>query len=118
MPETVELVCARCSDALDVAEVCTFCQAEFCPQCWTGHECLTPEPRRPALPEVIQAAVVGPSDRLVVLVPEGTNLATLDRIQGLLEDRGLKGRVLVIAGAAQLAVITDATPTQTPEESA
>lgn len=57
-------------------------------------------------PEVLSALVVGPDDRLVIVLPSGTTLAEYDEFRGLLDRHGWSdGRVLVVVGAEQLAVI-------------
>lgn len=66
------------------------------------------EERTEKLPEILETVVVGPEDKLVIVAPADTNVAELDEIRESVEERGLEGRVLVLAGVEQLAVLRGA----------
>lgn len=60
-----------------------------------------------SLPEVLDTVVLGPEDRLVVVLPEGALDVDedRDRMDALVELCGLGGRVLFVAGVEKLAVL-------------
>lgn len=60
---------------------------------------------RGPLPDVLEAVVVGPDDRLVVCLPPYLTRADFDQAQDAIARAGFEGRVLVISGAEELAVL-------------
>lgn len=59
------------------------------------------------LEEVVQAAVVGP-DEVLVLAMKNASPATLDAGREIAKQRGLEGRIIFVAGEVQMAVVSKA----------
>lgn len=57
------------------------------------------------LPEMLETLVLGPNDRLVVVVPNHTTPEDMARFKEQLERVGLVDRTVAIAGIEQLAVL-------------
>lgn len=57
------------------------------------------------LPDVLNAIVLGPDDRLVIVVDADISDYALDGATAALKDRGFSDRVLIVAGAEALAVL-------------
>lgn len=57
------------------------------------------------LPEVLSAIVVGPDDRLVIVLPKATDPMQLDLFRCVLDQRDWGDRVLIVAGVEELAVL-------------
>lgn len=58
------------------------------------------------LPEILSAVVVGPNDKLVLVLPQDTDRETVHEMKRRLPE-DLRDRVLLVAGAEGLAVLRD-----------
>lgn len=56
-------------------------------------------------PEILETVVLGPEDRLVIVLPETTTPEIMKRAIEATDARGWGERVLFVAGVEQLAVI-------------